>query len=50
MMLEWAGKIEEARSIDKAVESVLTQHITTHDLGGSYSTIDVSNAITKLII
>ena len=50
MMLEWAGKIEEARSLDKAVDIVLTQHITTPDLGGSYSTIDVSNAITKLII
>jgi methanogen homoisocitrate dehydrogenase len=49
MMLEWAGKIEEARSIEKAVERVLTHHITTPDLGGSYSTIDVSNAITKLI-
>lgn len=50
MMLEWAGKIEEARSIEKAVDSVLTQHITTPDLGGSYSTIDVSNAIAKLIL
>jgi len=43
------GEIEEARSIDRAVDTVLMQHITTPDLGGSYSTIDVSNAITKLI-
>jgi len=50
MLLEWAGKTEEAMLIEKAVDSVLTQCITTPDLGGSYSTIEVSNAITKLII
>lgn len=49
MMLEWTGKTEEARSIDKAVDSVLTQHITTPDLGGRYSTRDVGEAIARLV-
>jgi len=49
MMLEWAGKTEEAMSIDKAVDNVLTQHITTPDLGGRYSTQDVGEAIARLV-
>ena len=49
MMLEWAGRMEEARSIDKAVDSVLMQHITTPDLGGRYSTRDVGEAIARLV-
>ena len=49
MMLEWAGKTEEAKSIDKAVDSVLTQNITTPDLGGRYSTRDVGEAIARLV-
>jgi methanogen homoisocitrate dehydrogenase len=49
MMLEWAGFQTEARSIEKAVNSVLEDGIVTPDLGGSYSTRDVSKAITKLI-
>jgi methanogen homoisocitrate dehydrogenase len=50
MMLEWAGWTGEAKTIGQAVNSVLDMGIITADLGGSYSTLDVSNAITKLII
>jgi methanogen homoisocitrate dehydrogenase len=49
MMLEWAGWKEEAESIGKAVESVIACGIVTPDLGGSYSTFDVSNAIAKSV-
>jgi methanogen homoisocitrate dehydrogenase len=49
MMLEWAGHDEEAKTIEKAVNSVLEGGIVTPDLGGSYSTLDVSSAIIKLI-
>ena len=49
MMLEWAGFNVEAKTIGQAVNSVLDNGIITPDLGGSYSTLDVSNAITKLI-
>lgn len=49
MMLEWAGYKSEAKSIEKAVNSVLENGIVTPDLGGSYSTQDVSSRITKLI-
>jgi methanogen homoisocitrate dehydrogenase len=49
MMLEWAGFKIEANSIEKAVNSVLEDGTVTPDLGGSYSTQDVSTAVTKLI-
>ena len=49
MMLDWAGYTEEARSIDKAVDSVLATHITTPDLGGNYSTHQVGKAIARLV-
>jgi methanogen homoisocitrate dehydrogenase len=49
MMLEWAGYQNEAISIEKAVNDVLEAGIVTLDLGGSYSTHEVSIAITKLI-
>jgi len=47
MMLEWAGWREEAASIGKAVDRVLQQGKVTPDLGGSSSTVEVSNAIEK---
>lgn len=47
MMLEWAGKIKEARSIDIAVDRILAGGITTPDLGGTYSTRDVAEAIAE---
>lgn len=49
MMLEWMGRAKEAESIWRAVNSVLQQGITTPDLGGSYSTKDVSDAIARLV-
>ncbi|MFZ3059369.1 MAG: isocitrate/isopropylmalate family dehydrogenase [Candidatus Methanoperedens sp.] len=49
MMLEWAGKAKEAESISRAVNDVLKQGIVTPDLGGSYSTADVSNAIAESV-
>jgi len=49
MMLDWAGYTEEARSIDKAVDSVLATHITTPDLGGNYSTHQVGKAIARMV-
>ncbi len=49
MMLEWMGRTNEALSIGRAVNSVLRQGIVTPDLGGSYSTVDVSNAIAGLV-
>ncbi len=49
MMLEWAGRAEEAISIGKAVENVIQKGIVTPDLGGSCSTTEVSGAIAKLI-
>ncbi len=49
MMLEWAGWHEEAGSIAKAVDKVLQQGIATPDLGGSCSTIEVSNAIARVV-
>lgn len=49
MMLEWMGKEKEALSIGRAVDSVLQQGIVTPDLGGSYSTKNVSDAITGLV-
>lgn len=49
MMLDWAGRTEESDSVGKAVDNVLEQGIMTPDLGGSSSTIDVSNAVARLI-
>jgi methanogen homoisocitrate dehydrogenase len=49
MMLEWMGETEDAKSINRAVDSVLQQGIMTPDLGGSYSTVDVSDAIAKMV-
>ncbi|VVB91728.1 3-isopropylmalate/3-methylmalate dehydrogenase [uncultured archaeon] len=49
MMLEWMGEMEDAKSINRAVDSVLQQGIVTPDLGGSYSTVDVSDAIAKMV-
>lgn len=49
MMLEWMGRTKEAESIRRAVDSVLQRGIVTPDLGGSYSTKYVSDAITGLV-
>ncbi len=49
MMLEWAGWTKEAASIGRAIDNVLQQGVVTPDLGGSYSTVDVSDAIAKRV-
>jgi methanogen homoisocitrate dehydrogenase len=49
MMLQWMGLEKEARVLGWAVDSVISKGIVTPDLGGSYSTMDVSDAITKII-
>lgn len=49
MMLEWAGFDVEAKTIGQAINNVLDKGIVTPDLGGSCSTLDISNEITKLI-
>lgn len=50
MMLEWAGKKEEAEMVGKAVDSVLALGIKTPDLGGSNSTTEVAQAIQKQVM
>ncbi|HOO55158.1 MAG TPA: isocitrate/isopropylmalate dehydrogenase family protein [Methanothrix sp.] len=47
MMLEWFGEAGKAKIIEEAVEWALAQGITTPDLGGSCSTKDVAEAISK---
>jgi len=47
MMLEWAGWKDEAIAINRAVDDVLHRGIVTIDLGGTYSTLDVSKAIVE---
>lgn len=49
MMLEWAGNKPEAESIGRAVNRVLEKGIVTPDLGGRYSTIEVSTEIERWI-
>jgi methanogen homoisocitrate dehydrogenase len=46
MMLEWTGHEIDARVLGRAVDSVIANGIVTPDLGGSHSTMDVSDAIT----
>jgi methanogen homoisocitrate dehydrogenase len=47
MMLEWAGWKDEAIAVSRAVDEVLHKGIITTDLGGGYSTLDVSKAIVE---
>ncbi len=49
LMLEWAGWKVEAKAIGRAVDSVLEKGIITPDLGGSYSTAEVAEAIVGSI-
>ncbi len=49
MMLQWMGRETEAQVLGRAVDSVIAKGIVTPDLGGSNSTMDVSDAITKII-
>ena len=45
MLLAHLGRTEEAAAIDDAVDSVLASGIKTRDLGGSFSTDDVGEAV-----
>ncbi|HEY9206714.1 MAG TPA: isocitrate/isopropylmalate family dehydrogenase [Candidatus Methanoperedens sp.] len=49
MMLEWMGKTNEAGIIGRAVENILASGMVTPDLGGSNSTLEVSNSVAKLL-
>ncbi len=49
MMLEWMGKTNEAGEIGRAVENVLISGVVTPDLGGSSSTVEVSNSAVKFL-
>jgi methanogen homoisocitrate dehydrogenase len=50
MMLQWMGRETDAQVLGRAVDSVIAKEIVTPDLGGSYSTMDVSDAILKIIL
>jgi methanogen homoisocitrate dehydrogenase len=45
MMLQWMGREKDADVLGRAVDSVIAKGIVTPDLWGSYSTMDVSDAI-----
>ncbi|RQW81491.1 MAG: isocitrate/isopropylmalate dehydrogenase family protein [Methanothrix sp.] len=45
MMIEWLGEPETARRIEGAVEQTLLRGIATPDLGKSYKTADVTQAV-----
>ena len=49
MMLQWMGHEKDALVLGRAVDSVIAKGIVTPDLGGSYSTMDVSDAISTII-
>ncbi|MCD1295689.1 isocitrate dehydrogenase [Methanocella sp. CWC-04] len=49
MLLEWAGKREEAEKVQRAVDTILQERIFTPDLGGIYKTSDVKHSLLKLI-
>ncbi|AKB86140.1 Coenzyme B synthesis from 2-oxoglutarate: steps 5, 9, and 13 [Methanococcoides methylutens MM1] len=47
MMLEWMGRQKEADIVEEAVGRCITENITTPDLGGAASTIEVGRAIAN---
>ncbi len=49
MMLQWMGLEKEAGVLARAVDSVIAKGIVTPDLGGSHSTMEVSDEISKII-
>ncbi|CAD6494322.1 MAG: Homoisocitrate dehydrogenase [Candidatus Argoarchaeum ethanivorans] len=49
MMCEWLGKHESAAIIQQAVEYAILHRIVTPDLGGVYTTTQVTEAIIKYI-
>lgn len=49
MMLEWDGKMPEAALVEEAVDAALTEGITTTDLGGTYTTKEMTCAVVDYI-
>jgi methanogen homoisocitrate dehydrogenase len=49
MMLEWHGNMQEAALVEEAVDAALTEGITTPDLGGAYSTKEMTCAVVDYI-
>ncbi len=49
MMLQWMGREKDAEILGRSVDSAIAKGIVTPDLGGSYSTIEVSEEISKII-
>jgi methanogen homoisocitrate dehydrogenase len=47
MMMEWFGELEMAKRIEGAVKLSLHRGIKTPDLGGSYTTSEVTEAIVR---
>jgi methanogen homoisocitrate dehydrogenase len=47
MLLEWAGKQEAAKAIQRAVDGTISDGKLTPDLGGGSSTAEVQSAILK---
>jgi methanogen homoisocitrate dehydrogenase len=49
MMLEWRGNMPEAALVEEAVDAALTEGITTPDLGGAYTTEEMTCAVVDYI-
>jgi isocitrate/isopropylmalate dehydrogenase len=47
MLLEWAGKAEAAKAVQRAVDGAISDGKLTPDLGGGSSTAEVRDAILK---
>jgi methanogen homoisocitrate dehydrogenase len=49
MLLDWMGE-PRSQIIDEAIAHVLRKKITTPDLGGTASTIEVGNAVAEYVV
>lgn len=47
MLLEWAGKMDDAAAVQRAVDRAIEDRVLTPDLGGHSSTLQVQSAILK---
>jgi len=47
MMMDWLGEVEVARRIEEAVVRSIDNGTTTHDIGGSCTTLKVTEAIVS---
>jgi 3-isopropylmalate dehydrogenase len=47
-MLEWLGEEEKARSLERAIASVIEEaKVRTYDMGGTASTLDMARAVAE---